>query len=823
MPEEPDAPTNPREEDRPKEGVYDEASITILEGLEAVRVRPAMYIGDTGTKGLHHLIWEVVDNAIDEAMAGHCDHVEVMLGVDGSVTVRDNGRGIPVGVHQTEGISAVEVVMTRLHAGGKFDAASYKVSGGLHGVGVSVVNALSSHLTVRVHQEGQVHEMSFLRGDTAEPLSVTGKTDRTGTTVKFLPDPDIFETIEFSYDVVVARLRELAFLMGAYGFEISVRDERTSQEDSFRFDDGLIAFVRHLNETRTPMHQNVLHFSRTAVSEDDGEVGIEVAMQYTSDYSDSVYAYVNNIHTRDGGTHLAGFRAALTRVLNRYARTEKIFKDNEALPSGDDYREGLTAVLSVYVPDPQFEGQTKVKLGNREIQGLVEAAFGESLKAFLEENPSDAKKIILKAKEAAAARDAARRARDLVRRKSALASGSLPGKLYDCQSRDREQTELFLVEGDSAGGSAKSGRDNEYQAVLPLKGKILNVEKARPEKMLAHSEIQTIIAAVGAGFGEDEFDPEKARYGKIVIMTDADVDGSHIRTLLLTFFFRHMRPLIESGKVYVAAPPLYKIKQGKKEAYLRTHPHLEELLMEQGLDGLVIAHPGSGREFSNGEVRSHEGDLRRMAELAEGFERASLGVTLDDYLAAGEEADQLPTHLVLRDRTPEFMGQDDVDGLIEELTASLGRGPVIWEGPGRGVSQEESDIGIIHMKERGELATRLNRLQEAGIPTGGDEEFELHSDAATPQAVTGIPAMVRAIRERGQSRLQVTRYKGLGEMNPDQLWESTMDPERRVLYQVTVEDMMEADWIFSTLMGDEVEPRRRFIEQRALEATNLDV
>lgn len=598
---------------------YGADSITILEGLEAVRVRPAMYIGDTDTRGLHHLIWEVVDNAVDEALAGHASHCRVILRADGSVSVEDDGRGIPVSMHPTEGVPAVEVVLTKLHAGGKFDDQAYKVSGGLHGVGVSCVNALSTLLTVQVHKDGEVHEMSFERGDKSTDLAVVGTTDRTGTTVTWFADPEIFSTTEIEYDVVEKRLRETAYLMGTRGLRIELEDERTGASEVFEYPDGLKTFVTHINKNKSVLHDGVVHFSKAVPSTDDpgAEYEVELALQYSDSYQENVFTFVNNINTHGGGTHLAGLRGAISRTLGAYARAGKLVKENQDLPSGDDWREGLTAVLSLKVPDPQFEGQTKDKLGNREAQGIVEAAVNDLFGTYLEENPGPAKSIVGKAVRAKEARDAARKARDLVRRKSALASGNLPGKLADCQSKNRDETEIYIVEGDSAGGPAKQGRDRRYQAILPIKGKILNVEKARLDKMLGHQEIQLIISALGTGIGA-EFDIEKLRYGKIIIMTDADVDGSHIRTLLLTFFFRQMPETIERGHLYIAQPPLYKLTVGKKSQYIVDDPSLRKALLERGVEQITVEDRAAKKEWTGAELKMLLDQLQELQNLVDG-------------------------------------------------------------------------------------------------------------------------------------------------------------------------------------------------------------
>ncbi|HET6204036.1 MAG TPA: DNA topoisomerase (ATP-hydrolyzing) subunit B [Planctomycetota bacterium] len=818
------------------DATYDARAIRVLEGLEAVRKRPAMYIGDTSTSGLHHLVWEVVDNSVDEALAGFCNEIHVTLRADGGVSVTDDGRGIPVDVHETEGVPAVEVVLSKLHAGGKFDKKAYRVSGGLHGVGVSVVNALAEWLEVEVFKDGRIYHMSFERGAKKSDLKVLGRTDRRGTKVTFYPDPEIFDTTEFSPEMVVQRLRELAYLMGRQNLRIHFEDERSGRRESFHFPEGLVAFIRHLNEGRAPIHPDVLHFRKEAP--DPAHPGsvywIEIALQYCADYTETVFSFVNNINTHEGGTHLSGFRTALTRSINQYARREKLVKEGEGLPTGDDFREGLTAVVSVAVPEPQFEGQTKNRLGNREAQGIVETVVGESLGTYLEETPIVARTIVQKALQAQQAREAARRARELVRRKSALASGSLPGKLADCQSRSREDSELFLVEGDSAGGSAKSGRDRRFQAVLPLKGKILNVEKAREDRMLAHVEIQTIIAAIGAGFGL-EFDPQKSRYGKVILMTDADVDGSHIRTLLLTFFYRHMVELIRQGFVYIARPPLYKIKRGKFERYLHAERDLRDALLALGLEGTTLLDRVAGRALEGEALAALARALTKLEDLVPHVSPAREGVTLEEYLAAWRVFEgRLPLYRVVSKGRPSFLLDDEaIDEFLESARAEKGADLLIYDGPDCGVPREEADVVVAKFGERGRVEEAAREVERTGA---APEAFGAPS-AASPDALPrfairpggeDIPARslreaLEAIRRVGAREADIQRYKGLGEMNPEQLWESTLDPARRVLSRVSLQDAFEANRVFSILMGEEVEPRRQFIEEHALEATRLDI
>ena len=819
------------EDNKPKaqEGEYGADAITVLEGLEPVRVRPAMYIGDTDVRGLHHLIWEVVDNSIDEALAGHASLITVRIHKDGSVSVSDNGRGIPTGIIESEGKSAVEIVLTRLHAGGKFDGGAYKVSGGLHGVGVSCVNALSETLEVVVHQGGEQHEMTFHQGVPEADLKVTGKTDKNGTSVRFWPDATIFTTTEIEYDIVARRLRELAYLMGTRGVAIDLFDDRTDTEESFSFPGGLSSFVVHLNANRTAIHPDVLHFTKslTATEKDGGaEYEVEIALQYTDAYQDNVHTFANNINTHGGGTHLSGFRSALTRTLNHYAKEQKLVKDTDKPLTGDDFREGLTAIISVKLPNPQFEGQTKDKLGNREAEGVVATMFNETLGVYLQENPGAAKAVVQKALRAMQAREAARKARELVRRKSALASGNLPGKLADCQTKDKEESEVFLVEGDSAGGSAKMGRDRRNQAILPLKGKILNVEKARLDKMLAHSEIQLIISALGCGIA-DEFDAEKLRYGKVIIMTDADVDGSHIRTLLLTFFFRHMRELIERGPLYIAQPPLYKVREKKKERYITTDAELRDILVARGTGSLELTFEQAG-----GESMSWTGDklgtlcdeLRALEDLVL---RATPGWATVPFARVFDSWDggELPTHWAQVDGENHFFESgEERDNFIELQRVTLGAGKklAVYDGNDEKMDMDSAHVQTCKITNEAPLKEALEKLKEAGAALFGGGKWTLNGGKET--LTTGNPLEVSAlIRRSAQGDLDVQRYKGLGEMDADQLWESTMDPEIRSMYRVRMEDAISADQIFTVLMSEGVEERRRYIERHALEVTNLDV
>jgi len=816
-------------EEPKKPGHYGAESITVLEGLEAVRIRPAMYIGDTDVRGLHHLIWEVVDNSVDEALAGYASKVDVILCVDGSVRVVDDGRGIPVDIHPSEGIPAVELVLTRIHAGGKFDKDSYKVSGGLHGVGVSCVNALSQWLEVKVNRDGKVYRMRFERGEPTGPLEVVGTSERSGTEVRFFPDDEIFSTTQFSYEIVSKRLRETAYLMGSRGLRISLEDERTGIKEEFAFPEGLRTFVEHVNKNKEALHPDIMYFMRAVPSPENEqqEYIVECALQYTSTYQESVFTFVNNINTHGGGTHLAGLKAGLTRTLNTYIKQAKLLKEAQNPPSGDDFREGLTAVLSLSVPEPQFEGQTKDKLGNREAQGIVESVFGDSLATYLEENPSSAKMIVQKAINAQQAREAARKARDLVRRKSALASGAMPGKLADCQSRDFEESEIYLVEGDSAGGSAKEGRDRRFQAILPLKGKILNVEKARLDKMLAHSEIQTIISALGCGIAE-EFDLTKLRYGKTIIMTDADVDGSHIRTLLLTFFFRHMRPLIEGGRLFIAQPPLYKVKSKKVERYLSSDAELRHFLVENGLESVELAQVdeqgASTRVWTGVELKVLADDLRRLEDVAE--QVFPLWARIDpSRLLHSWSGNAIPEHWARVGSQDHFFDTSrelrDFLELQKGLLAKSGE-LRIHTGPDCDVPRDQAHVLTVRVGKRQELKEVLESLESKGLAFRGGGSWEIRT-GKEPTRVRGVLDLARAVSQGAQSSIEVQRYKGLGEMNPEQLWESTMDPATRRLYQVELDDEIEADEIFTILMSTGVESRREYIERHALEATNLDV
>ena len=815
---------------KPKSDSYSADQIKVLEGLDAVRKRPAMYIGSTSVDGLHHLVYEVVDNSVDEHMAGFGETIEVMIHIDGSVTVIDNGRGIPTGMHPTQKKSAAEVALTVLHAGGKFEQGAYTVSGGLHGVGISVVNALSEWLELEIWQDGQVFEQRFERGKPSAPLTDTGITKRRGTKVRFKPDAQIFETLEFSFDVLAQRLRELAFLNK--GLSIGLKDERKepAKEQVFLYKGGIVSFVEHLNEAKTPLHKPIY------VKVEKQEMILEVALQYNDSYAENLFSFANNINTKEGGTHLVGFKAALTRTINNYANANDLLKKETESLTGDDVREGLTAVVSVKVRNPQFEGQTKAKLGNSEVKGVVETAVNDKLGAYFEENPPVARKIIGKAIDAARAREAARKAKDLIRRKSALDGGSLPGKLADCSERDPALSELYIVEGDSAGGSAKQGRDRKFQAILPLKGKILNVEKARFDKMLTSDEIRTLIMALGTGIGrkreegdkadKDTFDIAKARYHKIILMTDADVDGSHIRTLLLTFFFRQMPELLERGYIYIAQPPLFKVKKGKAERYLKDEGALNEHLADLAVEDVQLYLEGA-QDFVTGrrllpilkKMISYEALLARLNKKPQ--EAAMVRAFVDE---PGLDRDLLKDQSALRNVVANVqrtlgLAFPKLEPTLEILSDEEHHSNKVScrmqaSGATYGLDVTHDLVGSADFRELQKLAPSAIGLGRAPyrLKAKGQEQ-ELRSTAD----------LVKTILELGKQGLGIQRYKGLGEMNPGQLWETTMNPEARTLLRVQLEDVTGVDEIFTILMGDEVEPRRNFIQTHALEVKNLDV
>jgi len=798
---------------------YGADNIKVLEGLEAVRKRPGMYIGDTSERGLHHLVFEVVDNSIDEALAGHCTDIAVTIHIDNSVTVDDNGRGIPVEVHPTEGVSAAQVVLTKLHAGGKFDKGAYKVSGGLHGVGVSVVNALSEWLEMEVKRGGKVYGQRYQRGEPEAPVREIGVTEQRGTRVTFKPDALIFETLDLSFDILSQRLRELAFLNR--GVHITIVDERDQKSHEFLYEGGIKSFVEHLNRAKTPIHEDVIYVQGTREG-----VEVEIAMQWNSGYNEAVYAFANNINTIEGGTHVIGFRAALTRTVNSYAVGGNLLKDKEDALQGEDVREGMCAVISVKVPEPQFEGQTKTKLGNSEVKGIVEALVNDKLGIYLEEHPSEAKRIALKGIEAARVREATRKAKDLARRKGALDSGSLPGKLADCQERDPAASELFIVEGDSAGGSAKQGRDRKNQAILPLRGKILNVEKARFDKMLSSQEIKLLITALGAGIGSDDKDLARLRYHTIILMCDADVDGAHIRTLLLTFFYRHFQELIEAGHLFIAQPPLYRVKRAKAQQYLKDEPALEDYLIDLAA-GDVTLRGQNGPALTGTPLKQLVKRVMRIDKVLDLLERKGRNRHVLEALARqeGMSAEALEDEAKLRTvvsdaekylqtAAPDVLPvsfdfeQDREHACIRLVASTRANG-----------SQHRNviDRDLCLSAEFDEL-----RRLEREVAQAGDPPFVL-GEGEDGERVPNLHDAVARIMAAARKGIEIQRYKGLGEMNPTQLWETTMDPEARTLLQVKIEDAVEADIIFSTLMGDEVEPRRKFIEENALNVRNLDI
>ncbi len=790
----------------PNGETYEAGDIKVLKGLEAVRKRPAMYIGNTGFEGLHHLVYEVVDNSVDEALAGFCDRIDVTIHTEGSITVIDNGRGIPTGPHpgDTKGRSAAEIALTELHAGGKFESKAYTISGGLHGVGVSVVNALSEWLDLEIKQNGEVWEQHFERGVPPKPLTKVGKTKSRGTKVTFKPDAEVFETTEFSYDTLSNRFRELAFLNK--GLQIRIADERTTQEQTFVYKGGITSFVEHLNKNKNPLHPHPIYVTK----EKDG-ITVEVAIQYNDGYAETLYSFANNINTKEGGTHLIGFKSALTRTANSYAASYGLIKSPKEALTGDDIREGLTAVISVKLPNPQFEGQTKTKLGNSEIKGIVESLVNDALGSYFEQNPSVARKIIEKALQASRAREAARKARELVR-KGALEHAGLPGKLADCAEKDPALSELFIVEGDSAGGSAKQGRDRHNQAILPLKGKILNVEKARFDKMLSSDEIRILITALGTGI-EKDFDITKSRYHKIIIMTDADVDGAHIRTLLLTFFFRQMPQIIESGYLFIAQPPLFKVKKGKSERYIQNESKLEDMLFELAADEIEI--PINGKSLTSKTLIPYLRKLAKFEKLMGWFERRKhdttlmktlLGLDINKDILKDEKTIQSIVNK-FKSEFPDISEEIEFDEEHQAYRVELKRGRLSLK----------IDDEFLASPDFRELYSLYAALKELGKPP---YKIKTKEEAHEFESSKELYTHVLSIAKKG---ISIQRYKGLGEMNPGQLWETTMNQEKRTLLQVSVEDSVKADEIFTILMGDQVEPRKEFIEQHALEVRNLDI
>lgn len=794
---------------------YDASSIDVLEGLAPVRLRPSMYIGNVDIAGLHHLVYEVIDNSIDEAMAGYCRNIHVMVHSDNSISVEDDGRGIPVGIHKSENVPAVEVVLTKLHAGGKFNHDNYKVSGGLHGVGVSVVNALSAYLVAEIYTDGQIYRQTFERGRKTSELTVVGNTDKQGTKIHFVPDDTIFNSTEFTYDILARRIRELAFLNK--GIRITLEDERTDKKDDFFYEGGILSFVEYLNRRHTALHAPIF------IEGEKSDTQIEVAIQYNDTYKENIFSFANNINTVEGGFHLIGFKAALTRTLNHYCTNGNIPKNMSARISGEDVREGLTAIISVRIKSPQFEGQTKTKLGNSEVKGLVESLVNDKLSAFLEENPATAKKIVAKAVDAARARDAAKRARDLARNKGSLIDATLPGKLAECQSSDPNLRELFIVEGDSAGGSAKQGRDRKFQAILPLKGKILNVEKARFDKLLRSEEIRNIITALGTGVGEEEYEIEKIRYKKVIIMTDADVDGSHIRTLLLTFFFRQMPEIIEKGYLYIAQPPLFKLGKGKNEQYLKDEASFNDLLLKNFCEKLKIRFNGDTQELANHHLYLFACNLSEYFEAAGKLENQGVPLALIETLIQQGVEDKK----FLQDRQQ----MENLCRLMNE-NGYINQGPewnedrdvfeVVLNTMRAGIKGQQIKVGrgLIYSSNFQKCINTGKNILACNYPPFTVVDAENGNSRAT---LEDMRSLLKYLIEEGKKGISMQRYKGLGEMNPEQLWETTMNPEKRVLLQVNVEDAVESDEIFTILMGDQVEPRREFIQNNALEVSTLDI
>jgi DNA gyrase subunit B len=795
------------EENKKSQETYSAEDIKVLKGLDAVRKRPAMYIGSTGIEGLHHLVYETVDNSVDESLAGYCKNIDVIINLDGSCTVIDDGRGIPTQIHPEEGRSATEVVLTELHSGGKFESKVYRISGGLHGVGISVVNALSEWLDVEIKQNGEVYQQHYEKGIPAAPLALVGKTKGRGTKITFKADPEVFEILDFSWDILSQRLRELAFLNR--GLKISLTDERTEKNQIFHYSGGIVSFVEHLNKNKTTIHPKTIY-----ISGEKEDIIAEVALQYNDGYSENMYTFANNINTKEGGTHLIGFKSALTRTVNSYASSSGLMKDAKEGLSGEDIREGLTAVINIKLMNPQFEGQTKMKLGNSEVKGIVESIVNEGLGIYFEENPSVARKVIEKALQASRAREAARKAKELTRRKGALEDTGLPGKLADCSEKDPALSEIFIVEGDSAGGSAKQGRDRRTQAILPLRGKILNVEKARFDKMLGSEEIKILITALGTGIGTEDFDISKIRYHKVILMTDADVDGAHIRTLLLTFFYRQMPLVIENGYLYIAQPPLFKVKKGKTEKYIQNEIEMLNMIFELASDDIELSI--KGQNIKNKALIPHMKRLYRFERLKEWFERRRKDPDLLIFiLSAGIDKQTMKDQNSFK----EFLNR------VREKDPTMHIGEILLDEEHQTYGVEirrktyklNLNTNFITSPEFRELENFYTIIKDLGTPPYKVQTKDGEREIATSKELLEL---ILAVAKKG---LNIQRYKGLGEMNPQQLWETTMDHEKRTLLQVTVQDSVEADSIFTILMGDQVEPRKEFITTHALEARNIDI
>ena len=821
-----------------KDKKYDASSITVLEGLQAVRERPGMYVGDTGISGLHQLVYEVVDNSIDEAMAGYCTEINIALNKDGSIAVEDNGRGIPVQIHEKESkkrgkdVSALEVVLTVLHAGGKFDKDSYKVSGGLHGVGVSCVNALSKKLVAEIYKDGFIYRMEFAKGKPISDLEKLGETKKNGTKITFWPDESIFITPKFDYDILVKRFRELAFLNR--GININFSDELDAEKEPvhFNYKGGISTFVSYLNENKGPLFPSPIYFSAEKQG-DDGIIIVEVSMQWNEGYTESIASFVNNIATKQGGTHLTGFSTALTRVLNNYIKNNPAMRTKQIIPSGEDMREGITAVISVKVPNPQFEGQTKQRLGNSDVGSVVQQVTGEALTTFLEENPHIAKLIGEKVLIAAQAREAAKKARELTLRKSALDSARLPGKLTDCQESNPALCEIYIVEGDSAGGSAKMGRNRRFQAILPIRGKILNVEKARLQKILKNEEIGAMVSALGCGIGSDNFNAEKLRYHKIIIMTDADVDGSHIRTLLLTFFYRHMPDLIENHFIYIARPPLYRVKRKKEMVYIHSEKEMDEHMLKLGVSDVLITPFGKKESLDESGVKNLLAAVLNIEDMISSIERK--GIPFKDFLDSKKD-EKLPLYQVKIDDQLRFIYSEEELLALKaenELAQRKMHEETLASIPPEEITEElkifiPKSLSVIEVFDPKEFFELQNKLVDFHVPIErylipDGELFTIHEEGDRVHQIYTLKELIRFLKNNGRKGIEIQRYKGLGEMNADQLWDTTMDPETRTLIQVTIPDAIAADRVFTMLMGEDVPPRRAFIEQHALSVKNLDV